>query len=115
MRNGGISEVIRYEEELKQKVQSIDNSILQGGRSESDRKELDELIQEEEILLKYLEVESSKMAGEVRAIYAKNVSDPPRSWPASGRRSGSTRSTSVPTSGCSPGSRTPSTSEAHFK
>lgn len=53
----------------------MDNLILEGGKGSQQARQLNELIQEEEVLMKYLEIESSKMTQEVRTLYGKNVSE----------------------------------------
>ena len=73
MQRESLSEVIRYEEDIKRKMQETDNLILEANRTSSTRQTLSCLIQEEEVLFKYLEIESSKMSPDVLKIYSKNV------------------------------------------
>lgn len=73
MRNDTLAELIRYQNELKAKVQETDNLVLQGGRDHATLNALKELVSEEEVLLRYLEVESSRKPNEVKAIYAAQV------------------------------------------
>jgi hypothetical protein len=73
MRNDTLAELIRYQNELKNKVQETDNLVLQGGRDLTTLDALKELVSEEEVLLRYLEVESSRKPNEVKAIYAPQV------------------------------------------
>ncbi len=53
-RNDGLSEVIRYEEDLRSKIQQTDNLILEGRHDQGQIQALKDLVREEDVIIRYL-------------------------------------------------------------